>query len=255
MSRNKRYQQASIIDSRRARRLSTKVVGNAPIKYEILIVDDHPLYRDALRRAVAAACPGSEIFEAESVAGLFAALEHHPHADLLLLDLNLPGAYGFSALAHLRGSRPELPVIVVSAMDEPHIVRQALAFGAQGFVSKCADAAGIGLDVLSALRGEMVSPPGLGGTTEPVVDVAALDVAQRMAQLTPQQFRVFGMLCSGMLNKQIAYDMQITEPTVKAHMSAILRKLGAVNRTQAVLLAGHLVLDPSELKPAPDGKE
>jgi DNA-binding NarL/FixJ family response regulator len=255
MSLNKRYQSASIIDSRHARRLSTKVVGNAPIKYEILIVDDHPLYRDALRRAVAAACPESGIFEAESVAGLFAALEHHPHADLLLLDLNLPGAYGFSALAHLRGSRPELPVIVVSAMDEPHIVRQALAFGAQGFVSKCADAAAIGRDVLSALRGEMVSPPGLGSATEPVVDVAALDVAQRMAQLTPQQFRVFGMLCSGMLNKQIAYEMQITEPTVKAHMSAILRKLGAVNRTQAVLLAGHLVLDPSELKPAPDGKE
>jgi DNA-binding NarL/FixJ family response regulator len=223
------------------------------IKYEILIVDDHPLYRDALRRAVAAAFPESETFEAESVAGLFDALEHHPRADLLLLDLNLPGAYGFSALAHLRGSRPELPVIVVSAMDEPHIVRQALAFGAQGFVSKCADSASIGRDVLAVLRGEMVSPYTFG--SEPAVDVAALDVAQRMAQLTPQQFRVFGMLCSGMLNKQIAYDMQITEPTVKAHMSAILRKLGTVNRTQAVLLAGHLVIDPSELKPPPDGTQ
>jgi DNA-binding NarL/FixJ family response regulator len=226
---------------------------NAFIKYEILIVDDHPLYRDALRRAVAAACPESDMYEAESVAGLFDALERHPRTDLLLLDLNLPGAYGFSALAHLRGSRPELPVIVVSAMDDPHVVRQALAFGAQGFVSKCVDAAAIGRDVLAVLRGEVVSPHGLGSATGPVVDVAALDVAQRMAQLTPQQFRVFGMLCSGMLNKQIAYDMQITEPTVKAHMSAILRKLGAVNRTQAVLLAGHLVLDPSELKPAPEG--
>jgi DNA-binding NarL/FixJ family response regulator len=184
---------------------------------------------------------------------LFDALELHPRADLLLLDLNLPGAYGFSALAHLRGSRPGLPVIVVSAMDESYVVRQALAFGAQGFISKCADAAAIGRDVLAVLRGEMVSPPGVGPAGEPVLDVAALDVAQRMAQLTPQQFRVFGMLCSGMLNKQIAYDMQITEATVKAHMSAILRKLGAVNRTQAVLLAGHLVLDPSELKPPPDG--
>jgi len=84
------------------------------------------------------------------------------------------------------------------------------------------------------------------------VDVAALDAARRMAQLTPQQFRVFGMLCSGMLNKQIAYDLQITEATVKAHMTAILRKLGAINRTQAVVLAGHLVVDPSELRPAPD---
>ena len=172
---------------------------------------------------------------------------------MLLLDLNLPGAYGFSALAHLRGSRPELPVIVVSAMDEPHIVRQALAFGANGFVSKCVDAAAIGRDVLAVLRGEMVSPPRV--SSEPAVDGAALDAAQRMAQLTPQQFRVFGMLCSGMLNKQIAYDLQITEATVKAHMTAILRKLGAVNRTQAVLLAGHLVLDPSELKPPPDGAQ
>src|ERR1700733_6088960 len=101
------------------------------------------------------ACPGSEFFEADSVAGLLDTLERHSNADLLLLDLNLPGAYGFSALAHLRGSRPELPVIVVSAMDEPHIVRQALAFGAQGFVSKCADSGSIGRDVLAVLNGEM----------------------------------------------------------------------------------------------------
>jgi DNA-binding NarL/FixJ family response regulator len=228
---------------------------SAHIRYEILIVDDHPLYREALRRAVAAACPESDTYEAESVAGLFDALERHPRADLLLLDLNLPGAYGFSALAHLRGSRPELPIIVVSAMDEPHVVRQALAFGAQGFVSKRVDAAAIGRDVMAVLRGEMVSPSGLSAATEPVVDVAALDAAQRMAQLTPQQFRVFGMLCSGMLNKQIGYDLRITEATVKAHMTAILRKLGAINRTQAVLLAGHLVLDPSELKHPPDGMQ
>ncbi len=245
------------IDNRLSARAATfdQSRRNAQIKYEILIVDDHPLYRDALRRAVAAACPESETIEAESVSGLFDVLERHPRADLLLLDLNLPGAYGFSALAHLRGSRPELPVIVVSAMDDPHIVRQALAFGAQGFVSKCVDAAAIGRDVLAVLRGEMVTPAALGVATEPAVDVAALDAAQRMAQLTPQQFRVFGMLCSGMLNKQIAYDMQITEATVKAHMTAILRKLGAVNRTQAVLLAGHLVVDPSELKPAPEGMQ
>src|SRR5580658_8141746 len=225
------------------------------MNYEVLIVDDHPLFRAALKGAVAATCTNCEFFEADSVASLFDTLEQHPNTDLLLLDLNLPGAYGFSALAHLRGSHPQLPVIVVSAMDDPHIVRQALAFGAQGFVSKCVDAAAIGRDVLAVLRGEMVSPPGLGAATEASVDMAALDAAQRMAQLTPQQFRVFGMLCSGMLNKQIAYDLQITEATVKAHMSAILRKLGAVNRTQAVLLAGHLVLDPSELKPPPEGAQ
>jgi DNA-binding NarL/FixJ family response regulator len=182
-------------------------------------------------------------------------LERHSNADLLLLDLNLPGAYGFSALAHLRGSHPELPVIVVSAMDSHHIVRQALAFGAQGFVSKSADAATIGQNVQAVLRGDFMIPPGLGTHATPEVDGDALDVARRMAQLTPQQFRVFGMLCSGRLNKQIAYDLQIAEATVKAHMTAIMRKFGAANRTQAVLLAGHLVLDPSEIKPPPDDVE
>ncbi len=229
--------------------------GRLNLVYEFLIVDDHPLYRAALRDAVAMACPGSGFFEADSVAGLLDTLERHPNADLLLLDLNLPGAYGFSALAHLRGTHPELPVIVVSAMDSHQIIRQALAFGAQGFVSKSADAATIGQSVQAVLRGDFLSPPGHGANGTPEVNVDALDVARRMAQLTPQQFRVFGMLCSGRLNKQIAYDLHITEATVKAHMTAIMRKFGAANRTQAVLLAGHLVLDPSEIKPAPDDVE
>ncbi|MGO9327405.1 MAG: response regulator [Steroidobacteraceae bacterium] len=221
----------------------------------MLIVDDHPLYRAALRGAIAAACTNCEFVEADSVAGLFDALARDPQADLLLLDLNLPGAYGFSALAHLRGSHPQLPVIVVSATDDRRTVRQALAFGAQGFVSKSADAASIGRNVLAVLRGELVTPAGMGLDTEPAADPAALDVAQRMSQLTPQQFRVYGMLCSGRLNKQIAYDLQIMEATVKAHMTSILRKLGAANRTQAVLLAGRLALDPSEFKALPEALE
>jgi DNA-binding NarL/FixJ family response regulator len=231
------------------------VFGAREMNYEFLIVDDHPLYRAALRGAVAAACPESQFFEADSVAGLFDTLEWHPRADLLLLDLNLPGACGFSALAHVRGSHPGLPVIVVSAMDEEQVVRQALAIGAQGFVSKSADAETIGHNVQAVLRGEFVPPVGLHPAPEAEADAAVLDVAQRMAQLTPQQFRVFGMLCSGRLNKQIAYDLHITEATVKAHMTAILRKLGAANRTQAVLLAGRLALDPTELMTLPEETE
>jgi len=218
------------------------------VNYEILIVDDHPLFRAALKGAVAAACTNCEFLEADSVAGLFDTLEEHPHADLLLLDLNLPGAYGFCALAQLRGSHPELPVIVVSAMDDVRTVRQAMALGAQGFVSKSADAATIGENVQSVLRGEYVSPAGLGVNADTEVDAAALDFAQRMAQLTAQQFRVFGMLCLGRLNKHIAYELHITEATVKAHMTAILRKLGAANRTQAVLLAGRLLIDPNDIR-------
>jgi DNA-binding NarL/FixJ family response regulator len=225
------------------------------MNYQVLIVDDHPLFRAALKGAVAATCTSCEFLEADSVAGLFDTLEQHPNIDLLLLDLNLPGAYGFCALAHLRGSHPELPVIVVSAMDDLRTVRQALALGAQGFISKSADAGSIGRDVQSVLRGEYVPPVGLDAHTEPEPDSAALDFAQRLAQLTAQQFRVFGMLCLGRLNKHIAYELQITEATVKAHMTAILRKLGAANRTQAVLLAGRLLLDPHEIRAPPEEVE
>jgi len=224
-------------------------------KSQVLIVDDHPLYRAALRGAIGAQVPDCDFLEADNVATLLDVLERHADVHLLLLDLNLPGAYGFSALAHLRGTHPALPVIVVSAMDDPRTVRQAIAFGAQGFVSKSANASGIGAGVAAALRGELVMPAGVGRQLEADADPAALDVAQRMALLTPQQFRVFGMLCSGRLNKQIAYDLQIMEATVKAHMTAILRKLGAANRTQAVLLAGRLAVDPSELRPQPEDTE
>jgi DNA-binding NarL/FixJ family response regulator len=225
------------------------------MNYQVLIVDDHPLYRLALKGAVAAACKNCEIFEADSVGGLFDALDQHPRVDLLLLDLNLPGAYGFNALAHLRGSRPELPIIVVSASDDPHTMRRALAFGAQSFVSKSADAATIGNSILAVLRGEIVAQDGLISERESGADDGALEIAQRMAQLTPQQFRVLGMLCAGRLNKQIGEDLQITEATVKAHMTVILRKLGAANRTQVVLLAGRLTRESSEIKPLPEGVE
>lgn len=225
------------------------------MSYEVLIVDDHPLYRLALRGAVAAFCKNCDIFEAASVGGLFDALDQHPRVDLLLLDLNLPGACGFNALAHLRGSRPQLPIIVVSASDDPCTMRQALAFGAQSFVSKSADAATIGESVQAVLRGEIVTPVGLAGEREPFADDGTLEIAQRMAQLTPQQFRVLGMLCAGRLNKQIGEELQITEATVKAHMTVILRKLGVANRTQAVLLAGRLAREPGEIDPLPEGVE
>jgi DNA-binding NarL/FixJ family response regulator len=182
-------------------------------------------------------------------------LDRHPQVDLLLLDLNLPGAYGFNALAHLRGSRPELPIIVVSGSDDPLTMRRALACGAQGFVSKSADAAAIGHSVRAVLRGEALTPAALGADTKNGAEDDMMKIAQRMAQLTPQQFRVLGMVCAGRLNKQIAHDFQITEATVKAHMTLILRKLGAANRTQAVLLAGRLAGDSSEFRPLPEGIE
>jgi DNA-binding NarL/FixJ family response regulator len=222
------------------------------MSYRVIIVDDHPLYRAALTSAVSAACPTGEFHEADSVEAMFERLERDPGADLLLLDLNLPGAHGFSALAYVRGTYPQLPVIVVSAMDDAATIHQALAFGAQGFLSKSADAVSIGECVRAVLRGELVVPQSYTAQRPQATDAAALDVAERLAELTPQQFRVFTMLCSGRLNKQIAHELQVTEATVKAHMTAIMRKLGAANRTQAVLLAGHLTLNPDDLKPQPE---
>lgn len=219
--------------------------------YEIIIADDHPLYRAALCEAVGAACAGSTIHQAHDVSALFTLLEQLPETDLLLLDLNMPGAHGFSALAHLRGAYPQLPVVVVSAQDDSHTVMQALAFGAQGFISKSADAGTIGLDVQAVLDGMTVRPAGMTSATDQSLDPGTVAVARRLAELTPQQFRVFGMLCSGRLNKQIAYELAISEATVKAHMTALLRKLGATSRTQAVLLAGRLALDPQQRQSRP----
>lgn len=219
--------------------------------YRLIIVDDHPLYRAALRGAVAEACPQGQFQEADSVDSMFELLERDPGADLMLLDLNLPGAHGFSALAYVRGSHPQLPVVVVSALDDPATVHQALAFGAQGFLSKSADAATIRECVQAVLRGEVVVPKNSAVVRPQPSDAVALHVAERLAELTPQQFRVFTMLCSGRLNKQIAHELQITEATVKAHMTAIMRKMGAANRTQAVLLAARLMRSPDDLKPQP----
>ena len=220
--------------------------------YQVVIVDDHPLFRAALKNAVSAACATGEFFEADSVATLFDTLERHPSVDLLLLDLNLPGAHGFSALAYLRGAYPELPVVVVSARDDPTTVQQAMAFGAQGYLSKSAHADSICASVRAVLRGDIVTPAGYRGGGAGLPDHAALEVAERLAQLTPQQFRVFSKLCAGRLNKQIAYELQITEATVKAHMTAIMRKLGAANRTQTALLAARLTLNPDEIKAQPE---
>jgi DNA-binding NarL/FixJ family response regulator len=209
---------------------------------DVLIADDHPLFRDALKRAVARVLPSANLVETDSVAGLLAAADTHPEADLLLLDLNMPGARGFSALVHVRGQYPRLPVVVVSAREEPAVMRRALACGASGFIPKSSDLDTIARAIDEILAGQIWLPPGVDASGSLDPDEQAL--AARIAELTPQQFRVLGMLGEGLLNKQIAYDLGVSEATIKAHMTAILRKLGAHNRTQAILMASRLGLDP-----------
>lgn len=229
----------------------TAVTGGAVVSREVLIADDHPLYRDALTRAVLGALPGAAVHGAASVPTLLALIEAHPQAELLLMDLHMPGARGFSALAHIRGQHPGLPIVVVSAHEEAAVVRRALAHGASGYLAKSAAVEDISAAVRAVLEGELWVPASVADArAELKPDEAA--VAARVAELTPQQFRVLGMIAEGLLNKQIAYELGVSEATIKAHMTAIMRKLGVSNRTQVALAASQLALDQTPLPLLPD---
>ena len=212
---------------------------------EILIADDHPLFRDALKRALAQAVPDARLFEADSVNALQALIDAHPDAELLLLDLHMPGANGFSALAHVRGQQPGLPVVMVSAQEDMRVIRRAVGHGASGYIPKSASVETIVLAVRRVLDGDVWLPPHLAGMAA-TLDAAEASAAARIAELTPQQFRVLGMIAEGLLNKQIAYEFKVSEATIKAHMTAIMRKLHVNNRTQVALLARQLALSPAD---------
>jgi DNA-binding NarL/FixJ family response regulator len=211
---------------------------------EILIADDHPLFRDALKHALSQAIPDALLLDADSVPALQTLVEAHAQADLLLLDLQMPGANGFSALAYMRGQYPGLPVIVVSGQEEAATVRRAMAHGASGYIPKSASVETIGEAVRRVLDGDIWLPPHLT-TTPGALKPDEVDAAAHIAELTPQQFRVLGMIAEGMLNKQIAFELGVSEATIKAHMTAIMRKLGVSNRTQVALCASQLALDPA----------
>ena len=204
----------------------------------ILIADDHPLFREALRGAVQRILPDASLCEADSVDALYGLVEANPDADLLLMDLNMPGAHGFSALVHLRALHPQLPVVVVSAREEPAVMRRALDHGALGFIPKSADSETIGIAVGQVLDGERWAPA--AAASAPAMDRDEEAVARRLRELTPQQFRVLQMLGEGRLNKQIAWELNVSEATIKAHITAIFRKLDVKNRTQAVIALQQL---------------
>ncbi|MCM2319243.1 Transcriptional regulatory protein DegU [compost metagenome] len=203
--------------------------------YEILIADDHPLFRSALQQALSMGL-GSEahLVEVASIAELEARLNEKRDWDLVLLDLNMPGAYGFSGLVLLRGQYPQIPVVMVSAQEEAAVVQRSREFGASGFIPKSSPLETIQLAVRAVLDGDVWWPPQLEEAAALSDEVRA--VSEGLASLTPQQFRVLTMVCEGLLNKQIAYELSVSEATVKAHVTAIFRKLGVRTRTQAALL-------------------
>ncbi|KLV06591.1 LuxR family transcriptional regulator [Photobacterium aquae] len=200
-------------------------------QYTIVIADDHPLFRNALFQSVHMAIGGANLLEADSLDTLLALLEKEPDIDLLLLDLKMPGANGMSGLVQLRNQYPDLPVVVVSASEETSVVRQVRSHGAFGFIPKSSDMRALIAALNQVLDGEPVFPDGLGDD-----DTELSELAKRIAALTPQQYKVLSMLADGLLNKQIAYELNVSEATIKAHMTAIFRKLGVKNRTQAVIL-------------------
>ncbi|WP_379654486.1 LuxR C-terminal-related transcriptional regulator [Pseudoxanthomonas sp. UC19_8] len=204
----------------------------------LLVADDHPLFRAAVLHALASRFPGVSTVEASSVSTLGVALEQHPDVALVLLDLAMPGARGLSALALLRGERPELPVVVISSNDDPRVIRRAQQFGAAGFIPKSSQVETIGEAVATVLEGGTWFPPLTAARSE-----ADAQLAARLAQLTPQQFRVLMLVAEGLLNKQIAAALGLAENTVKIHVGAVLSKLGCRSRTQAAVMARSLELD------------
>ena len=213
-----------------------------PVGYTFVIADDHPLFRGALKEAIAGIGAASSIHEAGDFESAKALVVANEDIDLVLLDLSMPGASGLSGLISLRGIHPSVPMVVVSAHDDPVTIRRALDLGASGFISKSASMDEIRDAVQTVLAGGIAAPIGLDLGVERDPEVSEL--IKRLQTLTPQQTRVLGMLGEGLLNKQIAYELSVSEATVKAHVSAILQKLGVDSRTQAVIQLSKIGNDP-----------
>jgi DNA-binding NarL/FixJ family response regulator len=206
--------------------------------HRFIIVDDHPLFRGALSQALRSAFGSAEVLEAGSLDQLTERLEAAGEIDLILLDLSMPGVHGVSGLLYLRAQHPEVPVVIVSASDDAATIRQCLDCGASGFIPKSQPVERIREAIGRIIDGEIWLPPDVDLTSAPQGESAKL--VSRLSTLTPQQVRVLMMLGEGLLNKQIAFKLGVSEATIKAHVSAILQKLGVDSRTQAVIAINRI---------------
>ena len=204
----------------------------------LVIADDHPLFRDALRQAVASVIPAARIDEAGTFEELTTLLERGAEADLILLDLSMPGISGFSGLIYLRAQFPAIPVVIVSASDDSATIRRSMDFGASGFIPKRFGVETLRDAIGKVMRGDVWIPADVDLSAAGDPDMMKL--RDRLVTLTPQQVRVLMMLSEGLLNKQIAFELGVSEATIKAHVSAILQKLGVESRTQAVIAAAKI---------------
>ncbi|MCG9755117.1 response regulator transcription factor [Shewanella insulae] len=212
----------------------------------IIIADDHPLFRNALRQALSGAFADTQWFEADSAEALQDLLDKGETAyDLVLLDLQMPGSHGYSTLIHLRTHFPELPVVVISAHEDAMTISRAVHYGSAGFIPKSASMDTLSEALTAVLYGDIWLPDNI--ELQEINEDATDQMAAKLADLTPQQYKVLQMFAEGLLNKQIAYDLGVSEATIKAHATAIFRKLGVRNRTQAVIALQQLEMEKVEL--------
>lgn len=202
----------------------------------ILIADDHPLFRQALAMAAGNVAKDARLVEGATLASALREAQAADDLALILLDLKMPGAEGFSGVALLHAEKPEVPILVVSSEAAAGTAQNALRFGAVGFIGKDSDLSVIEAAIADALIGKRLAAP-----VDPLLD----PVAAQIASLTPTQLTVMLGVMQGRLNKQIAFDLGLSEATIKAHMTSILKKLDVQNRTQAVLVAKALGLAPA----------
>lgn len=214
---------------------------------KFLVADDHPLFRTALSQAINSTFENAEIIECDSISDLEQAARQHPDTDLILLDLHMPGAKGFSGLVLIRREFPNLPVVVVSASKSPNIGQRSVDFGASGFIPKSSPLATIAGAMKTIIEGN-IWLPAASEMAETQRCSEERDFAGRLRSLTPQQFRILMHLGKGLLNKQIADRLNISEATVRTHMTAIFKKLRVNNRTQAVITAAYLNVDDEDAK-------
>jgi len=213
----------------------------------VIVADDHPLFRAAIREALTTEGGTTQFLEASSFESLQSLVDAQHEVDLVLLDLHMPGVSGFAGLVYLCKRYPSVPVVIISANEDPVVIQRALEHGAAGFIPKSSSMERIKEAIASVLMGEIWAPP-QAGRTRAGPNPSEMELAERMAQLTPQQFKVLMMMSQGLLNKQIGYELNVSEATVKAHVTAIMSKLGVNNRTQAVLAAERLsVNNPNSL--------
>jgi DNA-binding NarL/FixJ family response regulator len=204
----------------------------------LMIVDDHPLFRGALNQALSASIPDAIVVEAGALDDMIAQLGQSTDIDLILLDLQMPGVAGLSGLLYLRAQHPEIPVMIVSASEDVPLIRRAIEFGASGYAPKSLPVERIRDAVRQVLDGAIWVPPDIDLTAN--ADKETTELVSRLSTLTPQQVRVLMMLGEGLLNKQIAFRLGVSEATIKAHVSAILQKLGVDSRTQAVIAINRI---------------